>query len=338
MTHATLAYLAAGLLWTCLLAYSLTGLADYGGGVWDLFAAGPRRDDQRRLIARVLAPIWEVNHIWLIAVVVLAFTCFPGYFAWYSRALHLPLALMLVGLVFRGAAFTFRAYHPARGGTGWGWTFGVASLLTPAGLGLCLGALLRHDGHWWGPLPVAVAALVVLHGAVLAAAYLVGETEDEELRAAFRGRGMVAAVVTAAIALLTLALAHEEAPRFFQGLTAGWPAIVLHQVTAGTGVALLVAFSSTTRDAWLRPLVALQSTALVAGLALAQFPYLRYPDFPIVETAAPAVVLEWTLAIFAGGSVLLVPALAVLFWLFRAEAREAAAAEAAAGEAGATPG
>lgn len=319
MSPETLELLAAGLLWACLLAYTVTGLADYGGGIWDLLAVGPDGERQRRLIATVLAPIWEVNHIWLIAVVVLAFTCFPGYFSWYSRALHLPLVLMLLGLVFRGAAFTFRAYDPEEGHRRWGRIFGVASLLTPAGLGICLGAILSEDGSWRGAFPAGVATVVVLHGAVLAAVYLVGAAPDEKLRREFRRRALVAAMGTAGVALGTLALASDAAPRFFSRLTAGWPAIALHQVTAGAGVGLLAALH-TRRDAWLRPLVLLQSLALVAGLALAQYPYLRYPEFSIHEVAAHPTTLAWTLGVFAAGSVLLVPALATLAWVFRGQA------------------
>ena len=41
------------------IAYALFGGADFGGGVWDLFAFGPRKKEQRlaivRAIRRVLA-------------------------------------------------------------------------------------------------------------------------------------------------------------------------------------------------------------------------------------------------------------------------------------------
>src|SRR5437588_462779 len=52
-----------------LTFYALLGGADYGGGVWDVFARGPRANDQRALIARAIGPIWEANHVWLILVV-----------------------------------------------------------------------------------------------------------------------------------------------------------------------------------------------------------------------------------------------------------------------------
>ena len=48
----------AGILMLALNAYVLTGGADYGGGVWDLLASGPRRADQRaRGAAHRLRPL-----------------------------------------------------------------------------------------------------------------------------------------------------------------------------------------------------------------------------------------------------------------------------------------
>jgi cytochrome d ubiquinol oxidase subunit II len=74
------ALLAAAVM-VSLNAYVVLGGADFGGGVWDLFATGPRRRRQRALIADAISPIWEANHVWLILVVVLLFTCFPSVFA-----------------------------------------------------------------------------------------------------------------------------------------------------------------------------------------------------------------------------------------------------------------
>ena len=60
-----------------ITAYVLFAGADFGGGVWDLFATGPRARRQRALIADTIGPIWEANHVWLILVVVILFTGFP---------------------------------------------------------------------------------------------------------------------------------------------------------------------------------------------------------------------------------------------------------------------
>src|SRR5678815_5068375 len=95
----------AGIMLAALNAYVLTGGADFGGGVWDLLASGRSRDEQRSLIERSIAPIWEANHVWLIVVVVLLFSAFPAAFGTLGIVLHVPLTVMLVGIVLRGSAF-----------------------------------------------------------------------------------------------------------------------------------------------------------------------------------------------------------------------------------------
>ena len=87
----------AGVILAALTAYVLLGGADFGGGVWDLLASGPRQARQRDLIAHAIGPVWEANHVWLILAIVLLFTCFPRAFATVAVGLHVPLTLMLIG-------------------------------------------------------------------------------------------------------------------------------------------------------------------------------------------------------------------------------------------------
>ena len=100
----------AGAAFVALCLYLLFAGADFGGGVWDLLAFGPRADRQRTAVAHAIGPIWEANHVWLILVVVILFSGFPRAFAVISVALHVPLTLFLVGVVLRGAAFAFRGF------------------------------------------------------------------------------------------------------------------------------------------------------------------------------------------------------------------------------------
>ena len=138
-----LAELLAGILVLSLNAYVLLGGADFGGGVWDLLAGGPRRDRQREVISHAIGPIWEANHVWLILAIVLTFSCFPPVFARLGTVLHIPLTLMLVGIVLRGSAFTFRTYDDQHDAVQrrWGRIFAGASLVTPVLLGVCIGAV-----------------------------------------------------------------------------------------------------------------------------------------------------------------------------------------------------
>jgi len=102
--------IVAGFMFAALIFYAVTGDADYGGGIWDLLATGPRASAQRNAIERAIGPIWEADHVWLILIVVILFTAFPPAFAAMMTALNIPFTLMLIGIVLRGSAFIFRKY------------------------------------------------------------------------------------------------------------------------------------------------------------------------------------------------------------------------------------
>ena len=104
--------LLAGVGLAAVTAYAVLAGADFGGGVWDLFAGGLRAQAQRDAVARAMGPVWEANHVWLIFVIVILFTGFPPAFAALSVGLYLPFHLVLLGIILRGAAFVFRAYSP----------------------------------------------------------------------------------------------------------------------------------------------------------------------------------------------------------------------------------
>ena len=112
--------IVAGFMFVALIFYAVTGDADFGGGMWDLLATGPRAGAQRDAIERAIGPIWEADHVWLILIVVILFTAFPPAFAAIMTALNIPFTLMLIGIVLRGSAFIFRKYDikSQRGETG----------------------------------------------------------------------------------------------------------------------------------------------------------------------------------------------------------------------------
>ena len=333
MPEPTLPDLLAALLALSLNAYVLLGGADFGGGVWDLLASGPRRDRQREVISHAIGPIWEANHVWLILAIVLTFTCFPPVFARLAIVLHIPLTLMLVGIVLRGSAFTFRTYdveHDAAQRR-WGRIFASASAATPVLLGVCIGAVAsgrvggpleggfveRFVAPWATPFAFAVGVLTLALFAFLAAVFLTMESHDRELCEDFRRRALgagAAVFVTAALALL-LAVAGD-APLMFRGLLgSGW-ALPLHLLT---GAAAVGAFAAVwCRRYWLARLAAgLQVSLIVWGWALAQYPYLLPPDFTIESSAAPAVTLRLVAWALAAGALVLLPSLWYLFRVFK---------------------
>ncbi len=315
-----------------LTAYVLMGGADFGGGVWDLLASGARKAEQRRVITDALTPIWEANHVWLILVIVVLFTCFPAAFARLAIVLHIPLLLVLVGIVLRGSAFTFRAYDTRHdmAQRRWGRIFSVASLVTPLLLGACIGALAAdrvvppsgasfvHDyvRPWLSPFTFAVGAMALAVFAYLAAVYLTLEAESTEVREDFRRRAIGAWIAVAVTAAVALVLATAQAPRIAAALLREAYAVPLHLVNL---VAALVALWALARRRWVlaRVAAAAEVALILWGWALAQYPYLVPPDLDLAGIAAPPNVLRLVLIGVAAGMAILVPSLWYLLRIFK---------------------
>jgi len=322
----------AGLLALSLNAYVLFGGADFGGGVWDLLASGPRRSRQREVIAHALGPIWEANHVWLIFAIVLTFTCFPPVAARLGTVLHLPLTLMLIGIVLRGSAFTFRTYDSQHDSAQrrWGRIFSCASVITPLLLGVSIGAvasgrigqdpspgfLSQYVAPWLTPFALSVGLLALTLFAFLAAVFLTLETEDPDLREDFRRRALASGVAVFLASALVLLLSRVHAPLVQTGLMASAWALPLHLATGASAIAALAALWFR-RFRLARMAAGLQVSLIFWGWALAQYPLLIPPQFTIEASAAPGPVLKALLIATAVGGVVLVPSLWYLFQIFK---------------------
>jgi cytochrome bd ubiquinol oxidase subunit II len=336
MPELTLPELVAFLLALSLNAYVLLGGADFGGGVWDLLARGPRRARQREVIAHAIGPIWEANHVWLILAIVLAFTCFSPVFARIMTVLHIPISLMLIGIVLRGSAFTFRTYDDEHDAAQrrWGRIFSGASLLTPLLLGVCIGAVAsgrvvaptrgsfaeRFVDPWLTPFALGVGLLTVALFAFLAAVFLTLETRDRELVEDFRRNALGAGVAVFLTAGLVLLLSYRGAPLMTAGLVTSRWALPLHLATGASAVAVFLALWSR-RFALARVLAGLQVSCIFWGWTASQYPYLVPPDLTIKATAAPEITLRITLWALAGGTLVLAPSLIYLFRVFKSSAQ-----------------
>jgi cytochrome d ubiquinol oxidase subunit II len=342
----TLPHAVAGIMVLSLNAYVLLGGADFGGGVWDLLARGRQREEQRALIAEAIGPIWEANHVWLILVVVLLFTCFPRAYAHLATELHVPITLMLIGIVLRGSAFTFRTYDSTRDAVQrrWGRIFSVASFATPVLLGLCLGAVAsgrvplrsgpvtdsaaraalasttfseRFILPWLAsPFAWAVGLLALGLFAFLAATYLTVEAREPELQEVFRRRALQTQAALMLMAAATILLAFRDAPLVFEGLTQGSVALGMHVVTGIAAITSIVALRRR-RYQLARLAAAAQASFILWGWAWSQYPWLLPPDLTITEMAAPRVTLSLVLTVLAVGTAILLPSFLYLFRVFK---------------------
>lgn len=329
----TAAVAISGVVMVALNFYVLFAGADFGGGVWDFLATGPRRQAQRDLISHALAPIWEANHVWLILVIVLLFTCFPAAFSTIAIALHIPLTLMLMGIVLRGSAFIFRSYGSDRDATQqrWGLVFAIASIITPVLLGVCVGAVITGGlgmttftgpfaDHfitpWFTLFGFAVGLLALALFSFLAAVYLTVEAHGTDLQEDFRTRALWSAAAVFVISFGVLALAWRSAPMVRAGLMGGSWALPLHIVTGISAVTAIAALWKR-RYRIARLAAAAQVTFILWGWAAAQYPYLLPPSLTIEDAAAPARTLFLVLCALAAGACVLFPSLFYLFRIFK---------------------
>ncbi len=317
----------AAIMLAALTLYALFGGADYGGGAWDLLASGPRGRAQRDLIAHAIGPVWEANHVWLILVVVILFTGFPPAFSAVMTNLHLPISLMLVGIVLRGSAFTFRAHDPSPGSERrWNHRFSIPSAITPVLLGSIVGAIAtgRVEGPggasaWLTPFPIAVGLLTLSLFAYLAAVYLAVEADDPALADDFRARAIAAWLASAALAAAVYGLARSEAPLIAKGLDArpwGFPVRVATAVLAAAVLAALVG----RRFVLARAGAMVQVALVILGCGLALNPYLVPPGRTIANSASPPITLKLMLGALGAGSLVLFPSLFCLWRVFKSRA------------------
>ena len=314
-----------------LILYALMGGADFGGGMWDLLAAGPRAPRQRQAIAAAIGPIWEANHVWLILVVVLLFTGFPGAFAAMMTALNLPITVMVFGIVLRGSAFIFRQYDSKSepGRYRWGKVFGVACFITPFFQGVSIGALATGQirvvqGHvvtgffagWLTAFALACGVFALGLFAFLAATYLTLDTKHEpDLQNDFRLRALWSGLALGPIAFVVFLLSRHGAPDMFHGLTRRWAPWLL----AGTGLLALAALVALwgRRFVLARMAAIGQVTLMLVGWSLAQYPDLITPDVTVAKVHAPEATLRLLVLALGVGALFLLPSLAFLFHLFK---------------------
>ena len=320
-----------------LTCYLLTGGADFGAGIWSFFALGRKGQKERALIDQAIGPIWEANHVWLIIAVTILFTAFPAAFALISTALHIPLTLMLLGIVLRGTAFAVRTHDITSIPDGssstpeiWRYLFAASSVITPALLGISLGAVAsgrltavsspgsfmqRFVAPWLAPFPLSVGLLTTVLVAYLAAVYLLVEAREPELRRRFARRASLSGVTVLLAAGMALWLAQDGAPEIYAGLRHTPLGLVAIIMTIAFHLAALSALWKY-RDRTARWYAVGGAVVMFWGWALSQFPFLVEPHLTISHAAPPPTLrlLSVTLVV---GSIVLFPLLYYLYRIFK---------------------
>ncbi len=232
-------------------AYALLGGADYGVGVLEFFSANKNRRISKFAAYRIISPVWEANHIWLILIIVIMWICFPIYYNLIVTQLHIPISLVLIGIIGRGTAFVFRHYdaYKDRSQKLYDSIFEISSVFTPFMIGVVFGALLSGNmihpeqiedktffdlyiATWLNPFSIATGLFTVSLFAYVAASFLFVETKDHE-KEYFKKKHKTTTIAVILAGLLLFGVSSYENNAFAKIALNSWSMVVwLFMVTA----------------------------------------------------------------------------------------------------------
>jgi cytochrome d ubiquinol oxidase subunit II len=327
----TLEVVVAAALFIGVIAYALFGGADFGSGFYDLTAGGSLKGAElRTLIDHSIGPVWEANHVWLIYVLVMWWTAFPATFAAAMTTLFVPMLLALVGIVLRGASFAFRKYSATLAQARlYGAIFAGSSVITPFFLGAVAGAIasgrVPADGEgdrfasWLTPTSIFTGVIAVGTCAFLAGVFLVAESARQDRTAltdTLRRRTLVVGVVTGIVVFAALIPVTRDAPTLSEGLTGRAAPLLVASGLAGVATLVLLIRR---RYSLGRVTAAVAVGTVVAGWGVGQYPWLLVDEVRIVDAAGASATLSALMVAVALAAVLVLPALAYLYWLTQSE-------------------
>jgi cytochrome bd ubiquinol oxidase subunit II len=153
----------------------------------------------RDTLMQSIAPVWDANQTWLVFGGAAIFVAFPMVYAILSTALYIPLMTFIMGLIFRGVTFEFRAESGRK--APWDRAFFWGSLVAVLSQGFMLGGILSgitvsgesFSGSpidWVNPFCIMVGVSLIPGYIMLASCYLIiktdGPVQDLAYRYAFR--------------------------------------------------------------------------------------------------------------------------------------------------------
>ena len=319
---------AAIILFAAVTMYAIFGGADFGAGFWDLGAGGAERGKRpREVIDHSIGPVWEANHVWLIFVFVVLWTCFPEAYASITLTMFVPLTLAALGIVLRGASFAFRkAVFRTRIQRHFGAIFAVSSVLVPYCFGAIAGGIASGRvpaggqagdpvSSWINPTSIVAGLLAVAVTAYVAAVFLTwdaGRLSDDTMVRYFRIRALAAGAVAGIVAIVGLFVVRNDAD---YSSTDSPPALCLWSWSRSlAGLGALVLLRGRPRRGG-RVAAVMAAGALVLGWGVAQWDYLLPESLTVSQAAAPSGTITAVLVASALAAVLIVPAFVLLYVL-----------------------
>lgn len=317
----------AVLMGVAILAYVVLDGYDLGVGML-MPAATPVEQD---FMVSSIGPFWDANETWLVLGIGILLVAFPAAHGAILGALYLPVAAMLIGLMFRGVAFEFRMKAEGWHRELWNWLFWAGSFLAAFAQGLMLGRFITGFEPGFGYLLFALVTGAAVCGGyvLLGATWLVLRTEGELQRKALAWARWGLLWVALGVALVSLATplvsATVRAKWFDFPATA--PLMLLPLACGAVWIGTWRVVGRLRRGesgAEAAPFFGTIAIFLLAslGLAYSLFPYLVIDRLTIWEAASHPSALRFVLVGCAVVLPLIVCYTVFTYYLFRGKARQ----------------
>jgi cytochrome d ubiquinol oxidase subunit II len=178
-----------------------------------------KNEAQRDTMISSIGPFWDANETWLVLAVGILLIAFPKAHGLVFEALYFPTFLLLVGLIFRGVSFDFRAKAKDQHKDRWDLLFRMGSWLASLMQGYMLGRYVTgfQEGFLAYAFAVLSALCVSAAYAYIGGAWLVMKTTGElQKKGAYWARraGWLAAVGMVAISIANPIMSTEVASRW----------------------------------------------------------------------------------------------------------------------------
>jgi cytochrome d ubiquinol oxidase subunit II len=320
-------------LFVALVAYCVAGGADFGVGIVEMLSPKAERKRVRELSEHAIGPIWEANHVWIVPIIVILFVAFPKVHTQLTTSMYMPLLAMLVGIVLRGTAFTFRYYdlgedvHSERL---WTLLFRTGSLLVPISFGTIAASLhnrtipststtvwASYIAPWFTLFSLATGLFVASLFAWIASVFLCTELEAEDDLQRWIRRTRVFGIACAVLGALASVTAVLGGALEISQLLAPIPALSLIVATLAAGFV----FRNAGRKIWpTRIAVSLATASVLGGYWIAHYPVAIAFDDRVLTwgaAAAPHASLNALSLALIIGLLLIGPGLVVLYRVFK---------------------
>ena len=327
-------YVVMIFLWTSILLYILLGGADFGAGIIELFTSEKNKGKTRQTMYHAIGPIWEANHMWLIIAIVILFVGFPVIYTTMSVYLHIPLAIMLLGIIARGTAFAFRHYDAVVDDMQkvYNKIFVYSSFITPFFLGIIAGSAVSGkidvsakrfiDAYifsWLNWFSIATGLFTVAICGFLAAIFIIGETTDVLERTRFIRKAKHMTIAAFIAGTLVFVAGHFEGVPIFRwifGNPIGLAAISAALISLVIQWIFLYKGNTNT----LRILAGFQVTMILLAVTVRHYPNIvllkNGKSLSLLEHAGHEQTIFYLGAALLTGSIFILPALYYLLYSF----------------------